>query len=138
MKLELLRVPLAQSVVFEATQYSVQSGFARCLTHLVRSFPRSINKCKLPFYLINSAIEILTCANKRRIERKKNMGNSKTKPEQGPKTTESTNSPDSIYPQLQIRNCVRDVRNHNSNFSDMYPNEIGASCGSYHFCVYCS
>lgn len=70
--------------------------------------------------------------------RENKMGNSKTKPEQSNSkesnendTSNTTNTPNtSIYPQLQIRNCIRNVRNNNSNFSDMFPNEAGASCGS--------
>lgn len=72
------------------------------------------------------------------------MGNSKTKPEEtDTKETElTTNQPSptapSLYPQLQIRNCIRNVRGSNSNFADMYPNEAGTSCGSYinyHSCL---
>lgn len=63
------------------------------------------------------------------------MGNSKTKPEQtDPKEIETTNqqTPSApLYPQLQIRNCIRNVRGNNNNFADMYPNEAGTSCGSY-------
>lgn len=67
---------------------------------------------------------------------KNKMGNSKTKPEATKSnSTEATNENDtstpSIYPQLQIRNCIRNVRNNSSTFSDMYPNEAGTSCGTY-------
>lgn len=59
------------------------------------------------------------------------MGNSKTKPEKSDTTETNDNdtSTPSIYPQLQIRNCVRNVRNNSSTFSDMYSNEAGTSCG---------
>lgn len=59
------------------------------------------------------------------------MGNSKAKPEQSDSKETPPNQTESIYPQLQIRNCIRNVRNNNGNFSDMYPNEAGTSCGSY-------
>lgn len=59
------------------------------------------------------------------------MGNQKTKPEQS-NSKESTNeNHNPSAPQLQIRNCIRNVRGVNGSFSDMYPNEAGASCGSY-------
>lgn len=65
------------------------------------------------------------------------MGNSKTKPEKSDSTetieNNNTSTP-SIYPQLQIRNCIRNVRNNSSTFSDLYPNEAGTSCGTYKFC----
>lgn len=66
------------------------------------------------------------------------MGNSKTKIEQtDSKETESSNQHSSSVPQIQIRNCVRNVRGSNNNFSDMYPNEPGTSCGLYFsFIVY--
>lgn len=57
------------------------------------------------------------------------MGNSKTKPEQTNSKDDKTNSTNSSNPQLQIRNCVRNVRNINAgNFSDMYPDNV--ACGS--------
>ncbi|XP_031618378.1 uncharacterized protein LOC116337719 isoform X2 [Contarinia nasturtii] len=34
-----------------------------------------------------------------------------------------------IFSALQIRNCVRNVRGINNNFSEMYTNEAGTSCG---------
>lgn len=65
------------------------------------------------------------------------MGNSKTKPEKSNPTETNENNnistTPSIYPQLQIRNCIRNVRNNSSTFSDMYPNEAGTSCGAYQF-----
>lgn len=58
------------------------------------------------------------------------MGNSKTKPEQNnSKETESTNQHSPSAPQLQIRNCIRNVRSIDSNFSEMYLNGAGPSCG---------
>lgn len=62
------------------------------------------------------------------------MGNSKTKPEQSD-SKEPTNANNSSDSQLQIRNCIRNVRA-SSNFSEMYPNEAGTSCGSYSVCVF--
>lgn len=61
------------------------------------------------------------------------MGNSKTKPEQNnTKETESTTNQQNLSDsQLQIRNCIRNVRGINNNFSEMYSNEAGTSCGSY-------
>lgn len=79
--------------------------------------------------------ELLNKNQRRDKKKEKEMGNSKAKPEQSDtKETESTNpamptAP--LYPQLQIRNCIRNVRGNNSNFSDMYPNEAGTSCGLY-------
>lgn len=59
------------------------------------------------------------------------MGNSKAKPEQTNSKEKPTNHNEPLDPQLQIRNCVRNVRNNNGNFSEMYPNEAGTSCGLY-------
>lgn len=68
------------------------------------------------------------------------MGNSKTKPEQSncketnendtPNTSNTSNTTQSLYPQLQIRNCIQNVRNNNSNFSEMYPHGTGTPYGS--------
>lgn len=60
------------------------------------------------------------------------MGNSKTKPSIDPK--ENTNSSNSSDPfQLQIRNCLRNVRGNNGrNFSDIYP-DLGAASRKYLF-----
>lgn len=63
------------------------------------------------------------------------MGNSKAKPEQSDSKEQPPNQTESIYPQLQIRNCIRNVRNNNGNFSDMYNNEAGTSCGSYEIAI---
>lgn len=59
------------------------------------------------------------------------MGNSKTKPEQSNSKEPTNENENPSDPQLQIRNCIRNVRGVNGSFSDMYPNEAGASCGSY-------
>lgn len=69
------------------------------------------------------------------------MGNSKTKPAEKSDSTETNENSNasttpSIYPQLQIRNCIRNVRNNSDSFTDMYPNEAGSSCGAYnHFVI---
>lgn len=59
------------------------------------------------------------------------MGNSKTKPEQSNSKEPTNENNDPSAPQLQIRNCIRNVRGVNGSFTDMYPNEAGTSCGSY-------
>lgn len=59
------------------------------------------------------------------------MGNSKTKPEQT--NCKETNDNDTSLPQLQIRNCIQNVRNNNNSLTDLYPDlsEAGATCGMY-------
>lgn len=59
------------------------------------------------------------------------MGNSKTKPEQSNSKENDNENQNSFASQLQIRNCIRNVRGANGNFPDLYPNLPGTSCGSY-------
>lgn len=59
------------------------------------------------------------------------MGNSKTKPESNKIGSNATTSTDtvrsnsSLYPQLQVRNCVRDPQNNtDSSFGGMFENVV--------------